>query len=242
VDQSAPSPRFSGEAAGSAVVLAGLLLEAGRPAQALACVEDVMPAYEKVVRTEQDGAKAAEKGRKEGVQLKPGHMDKLQTLLRMRAISPDDSLHRQWAALLACRGAALDRLGRREEAVEAVRQAVGVTEALVCGGGSLPPSGSPASLASFLTMWLLQLEPCYSYDLACHLALASTLSGDAGNLDLPNRAVLALRCAIASGFDNPHQLRTDPALEPLQKRDDFQKLVSDLEARVMGPDVAPRNR
>jgi tetratricopeptide (TPR) repeat protein len=62
-----PSPRFQGEAAGSAVVLAGLLLEAGRPAEALACVEEVLPAHEKVVRREQDRVKAQALEQKDAV-------------------------------------------------------------------------------------------------------------------------------------------------------------------------------
>ena len=132
----------------------------------------------------------------------------------MRAICPDDSLHRQWgAAPSAAGGPRWTVSAGAEEAVEDVRQAVGVTEALVFGGGSLPSSASSASAASFLTMWFLQLEPCHSYDLACHLALASTLSGDAGSLDPAGRAVLVLRCCAVSGFDNTHQLRSDPALD-----------------------------
>ena len=42
----------------------------------------------------------------------------------------------------------------------------------------------------------------------------------------------ALADFIASGFDNPYKLRTDPRLEPLRGREDFQKLVGDLEAKV----------
>ena len=48
--------------------------------------------------------------------------------------------------------------------------------------------------------------------------------------DPAGEAVQALRDYVASGFDNPHKLRTDPALEPLRKRDDFQKLLRELEA------------
>src|SRR5262249_54845005 len=44
------SPRLQGGVAATAAVLAGLLLEAGRPAEALACVEGVLPAHEKLVR------------------------------------------------------------------------------------------------------------------------------------------------------------------------------------------------
>jgi hypothetical protein len=37
---------------------------------------------------------------------------------------------------------------------------------------------------------------------------------------------------IASGFDNPYKLRHDERLEPLRQRNDFQKLVEGLEARL----------
>jgi hypothetical protein len=96
------------------------------------------------------------------------------------------------------------------------------------------PPASPASVWSFLAEELYRQEPCYLYDLARQLALASTLPGDTGIPDPAGQAVGALRDYVASGFDNPHKLRTDPALEPLRKRDDFHKLVRDLEARAQG--------
>ena len=49
---------------------------------------------------------------------------------------------------------------------------------------------------------------------------------------LADPAVKALADFIASGFDNPYKLRNDPRLEPLRSREDFQKLVQDLEATV----------
>jgi hypothetical protein len=86
------------------------------------------------------------------------------------------------------------------------------------------------------------VEPGQLYDLACHLALTSTLPGETGSADLAEQAVQALRCCVASGFDNLHQLRTDSALAPLRKRQDFQKLVRDLEARRPGRKDASQNR
>jgi tetratricopeptide (TPR) repeat protein len=245
VGQGPPSPRFSGEVAGSAVVLAGLLLEAGRPAEALACVDGVLPAHEKIVRTEQDRAKAQALEQKEAAQvdLEPGQHESLQAFLRTRPIFPDSSLHRQWAMLLDRRATALARSGRRAEAVEAVRQAVGITSSLLFGSGPLLRSpGSAASLWAAIAEWLGRLEPCYLYDLACHLALASTLPGANGWPNPADQAVWLLRGSVASGFDNPHKLRTDPALEPLRKREDFRKLVRDLEARDQARKGAPRNR
>jgi tetratricopeptide (TPR) repeat protein len=237
VGQGPPSSRFSGEVAGSVVVLAGLLLEAGRPAEALACVEEVLPGCEKAVWTEQDRVKAAVKEQQEAAQVpvEAGHQDSLQSFLRATPIFPDNSLHRQRAALVARRGAALAHLGREAEAVEAVRQAIGINAGIVWGDRPFhPPPASPDALWAFLPTLLWPLESCHLYDLACHLTLASTRPGANDRPDPAEQAVRALRWCIASGFDNLHQLRTDPALEPLRKREDFRQLVRDLEARSLG--------
>ncbi|MGO8747881.1 MAG: protein kinase domain-containing protein [Thermoguttaceae bacterium] len=117
-------------------------------------------------------------------------------------------IRRVWAELLARKGEALARTGKPAEAGKAVRQAVEITEDIS------------------------KQEPCYLYDLARHLTLASTLPGSAGVNNPADRAKKALGEYIASGFDNPYKLRTDPRLEPLRKREDFQKLVRDLEVKV----------
>ena len=75
-------------------------------------------------------------------------------------------------------------------------------------------------------------EPCYLYDLACHLALASTLPGQTLRPDPAGRGVQALRDLVASGFDNRHKLRTDPRLSPLRQRADFRKLVLELRTQA----------
>jgi len=113
-----------------------------------------------------------------------------------------------WAELLARKGEALARLGKPTDAGKAIRQAIEITEDLC------------------------KQEPCYLDDLAHHLTLASTLPDQAGIPDAADRAVKALRDYIASGFDNPYKLRHDPRLEPLRKREDFQKLVRELEAKL----------
>jgi len=82
------------------------------------------------------------------------------------------------------------------------------------------------------SLFLCKQEPCYLYDLAHHLTLSSTLPCGAGVSNAADRPVKALGEYIASGFDNPYKLHHDPRLEPLRKRDDFQKLVRELEAKV----------
>jgi hypothetical protein len=46
-----------------------------------------------------------------------------------------------------------------------------------------------------------------------------------------DRAMFFLRDAIVRGYAHPAAMRADPDLEALRARDDFQKLIVDLEAR-----------
>jgi eukaryotic-like serine/threonine-protein kinase len=49
-------------------------------------------------------------------------------------------------------------------------------------------------------------------------------------LDQPDQAIAELKQAIAKGFQNAQQLRRDDDLAALREREDFQKLISNLEA------------
>jgi hypothetical protein len=75
-------------------------------------------------------------------------------------------------------------------------------------------------------------EPCYLYDLAHYLALASTFPDKAGIPDAAERAVRALLQFIVSGFDNPYKLTHDDRLVPIRDRADFQDMVRHLEAKL----------
>jgi hypothetical protein len=229
-------PRFQAEAAASAALLARLLLEGRRPAEALACVDAVLPDHGRFVREEQEAARKRAAADVPSDKPAPPTIEGARPIfLVVGPVEPDDlELRRQWAVLLACRGAALAGLDRGPESAEAVRQAVALTEGLL--RGDLEPRCPPVP---GLSVWpfvreLAQLEPCYLYDLACHLALASTLPGNAGLADPASQAVRALRDHIALGFDDASRLRTDPALAPLRQRPDFQDLVRDLEVKLRG--------
>jgi tetratricopeptide (TPR) repeat protein len=229
------APRFQGELAASAALLARLLLEAGRPAEALACVDEVLPDHEQFVQEEQERAKKRAEANNPPDKRDPRTYEPWPVFLSDKPVEPKDlELRRQWVLLLARRSAALARVGRGTEAVEPIRQAIAMTEGLVRGDHELLcPPASPLSVWSFFAEELDQ-EPCYLYDLACHLALASTLADNAGLTDPAGQAAQALRDLVASGFDNAYKLRTDPALDPLRQRPDFEKLVRELEARVKG--------
>ena len=85
-------------------------------------------------------------------------------------------------------------------------------------------------------------ETGYLYDLACHRALCGTLAGlakakpDQEQVALADRyasaSMVALRQAVAAGYDNIAKLQTDPCLAPLRTRADFQTLVHELQQKL----------
>jgi tetratricopeptide (TPR) repeat protein len=244
-----PSPRFQGELAASASLLASLLLEEGRAREALDCIDRVLESYESFIRDEPLRAKDLTAARDTPATLASVAADDTGLTLffpfhpasMYKPLVPESlELRRRWAALLAQRGRALVQLRRGGEAVEPVSKAIRMTGELLHGGGEVRcPPASPASVWCFLAEELYRQEPCYLYDRACYLALASTLDRAAGNPDPAGEAAQDLRDYVASGFDNPHKLRTDPALEPLRKRDDFQKLLRELEVVPPGREQTP---
>ncbi|APW58785.1 hypothetical protein [Paludisphaera borealis] len=92
------------------------------------------------------------------------------------------------------------------------------------------------------------LDATSQYNLASTLSLALSLVGAKDGSPPPDddeklsaadklrrrlyadRAVVALRQAVAKGFNQLDVYRTDPALDPLRSRDDFQKILADLAA------------
>jgi serine/threonine protein kinase/tetratricopeptide (TPR) repeat protein len=81
-----------------------------------------------------------------------------------------------------------------------------------------------------------------SYDAACLLCRCTTLAvkdaqlADARRKELAqgyaDRALALLRQAIALGFNDAAHLKEDPDLDPLRAREEFGKLVTDLEAKT----------
>jgi hypothetical protein len=135
------------------------MLAAGHPADALACVDEALPAHERLVRTEQDRAKNPTSLKELlGAGTAPTRLEPLRSeaalpfYLTARPSAPEDAALRQrWAVLLARKGAALASVGRDAEAVKAVQQAVGMTEGLLRGERELCcPPASPVSVWSFL--------------------------------------------------------------------------------------------
>jgi hypothetical protein len=69
------------------------------------------------------------------------------------------------------------------------------------------------------------------YDLACVCALASAaVKDDAKRREqYADRAVALLRQAVAAGWKDAAHMKKDQDLAPLRDREDFQKLLAELE-------------
>jgi tetratricopeptide (TPR) repeat protein len=71
------------------------------------------------------------------------------------------------------------------------------------------------------------------YDLACVFALSTAAAGEDRKLGetYARRAVALLRRALARGYKDIEHLKKDSDLDALRSRDDFQQLLTDLEAK-----------
>jgi hypothetical protein len=77
--------------------------------------------------------------------------------------------------------------------------------------------------------------------LACYYALLAGVAAEAGSgltaaegQEVADKAMEVLRRAVVSGYRNVAKMRTDTDLDSLRKREDFQKLMQELEAKGKG--------
>jgi eukaryotic-like serine/threonine-protein kinase len=85
--------------------------------------------------------------------------------------------------------------------------------------------------------------PADAYDAACFLSRCVRRVSKHDKLDVKerqqaaqfynDRAMKLLRAAVSKGFKNVAHLKKDTDLDPLRQRDDFQKLVAELEAAAV---------
>jgi tetratricopeptide (TPR) repeat protein/tRNA A-37 threonylcarbamoyl transferase component Bud32 len=123
-------------------------------------------------------------------------------------------LQRDLAYSLSRLGIMQHRGGHLSEAVASLRQAVAILERL------------PA------------LPPVEHYNLACYYALLAGIAAEASSgltvaegQAAADKAMDALRRAVAAGYRDVANMRTDTDLDPLRQREDFQKLLQELEAK-----------
>jgi eukaryotic-like serine/threonine-protein kinase len=126
---------------------------------------------------------------------------------------------------LSSLGTVQRRAGRPAEAVDSFRRAIELVEQL--------PTPTPRN----------------RYSLACCHAQLAGVAGDPGSgmtaaqgKAEAEQAMNLLQQAIAGGYEGIGRLRTDASLHALRSRDDFQKLVKELETKVAKMlKVAPRS-
>jgi serine/threonine protein kinase/tetratricopeptide (TPR) repeat protein len=157
-------------------------------------------------------------------------------------------------------GLTANQVGRPEAAVARYDKAVAILEGVVAAGlksarnalvsaridrsTARAAGGAHAQAAAESDAVFRQggLHSGHLYDLACTFSQCSAAADRDGKLSPADRAVLKARYAeravrflqqaIADGWRNPQHLKTDPDVEPLRARQDFQKLLADLEAKT----------
>jgi eukaryotic-like serine/threonine-protein kinase len=138
------------------------------------------------------------------------------------------------------RAEALDRLARHADALEdwdrALALNLGVADlAAICSGRaqSLARAGNHVEAAAEANTLAESagLNGGALYDLACVFTLAAAAVKDDAKLrdQYAARAVELLRQAVAKGFKDATHMKKDIDLDPLREREDFKKLLADLE-------------
>jgi serine/threonine-protein kinase len=163
-----------------------------------------------------------------------------------------DSYQRAVAECHDVLGSALARTGRRDEALRSLTQARATLKRLVDDhpdfiayqadlaenylwtGAVYQDLGRPAE--ALRELWnarelLGRMSPGGGnlYDLARTESRLVALAGTGELKPQADRAMEALRRAVARGYRSPYALRSDPSLDPLRSRPDFQTLLLDLQ-------------
>ena len=83
--------------------------------------------------------------------------------------------------------------------------------------------------------------PAYAYNAACFLSLCVPIVAKHDGLDATQReeaaqfygdaAMKLLRDAVSKGYKDVAHMKKDTDLDPLRPRDDFQKLIAELEGK-----------
>jgi tetratricopeptide (TPR) repeat protein len=144
-----------------------------------------------------------------------------------------------------------DALARYDKAIEIMKNALdqgyaaarpGLREAWTGRATTLARQGSHARAAEEAEALAREdANSAHVYNVACIYANASAAAGrdlklspaERARLETryADRAMAFLRQAIAQGPGRPDAIRKDPDLDPLRARDDFQKLLTELEAQ-----------
>jgi tetratricopeptide (TPR) repeat protein len=148
------------------------------------------------------------------------------------------------ALKVACtiRANALDRLHKHAEAVKEWERVLGLSpdaervRARLNRANSRIQTGEVAGAlveVADLTE-ASELQPVDWYNLGCVYAVASGTVADKKQ-EYADRAMVLLRKAVQAGYDNPAHMAKDSDLDSLRGREDFQKIMAELEAAAKTP-------
>jgi serine/threonine protein kinase/tetratricopeptide (TPR) repeat protein len=144
----------------------------------------------------------------------------------------------------ANRAQALDKLGRYAEALQHFDQALALADARMRAGirlqraTALVHSGDTARATAEADALAAEQDAQADtlYDTACIYArCASAARGDAKRADpFATRAVELLRRAVKKGYKDAARLKNDPDLDALRAREDFKKVLQEVQERPAG--------
>jgi tetratricopeptide (TPR) repeat protein/tRNA A-37 threonylcarbamoyl transferase component Bud32 len=229
----------------------------GHIAEALACYQRSRALMEALVREDPSGEETANELAKcyyDAATVQPA-AEAVQSYQRAADIrrplveaNPDHlSVRNDLGLSLASLGTALGQLGRLDDARNALRQALEHHRRVLARAPEVPwyrkclstalgalatverHAGRPdeAVTLALERQKLWAGDPAHLYEVARDLAQTASQAG------APRRAAVlavnAIRQAAACGFHDVGRLRTDATLDPLRQRDDFRKLLDELD-------------
>jgi tetratricopeptide (TPR) repeat protein len=206
-----------------------VLLKLDRPVEARAALERSRETHRRLVEANPEAIPY--KSMLGGIHVRLGDLD--------RATGRLDEARAEYGRALALNEGLIKSNPKVGPVVFAVTTALRRVGLLDYAAGRFAEAAAANRRAITLYEGLPNLPPFNVFELACCRALQAGLAGkdgsgvpaDAGAAEAA-KAMDLLRKAVAAGYRNLHDLRTDAGLEPLRQRDDFQQLLADLEAKA----------
>ncbi len=209
--------------------LGDVLSELGRSAEALAILRTAQDAIERIAR-EHAGVVQYQEDKANGLYYlatalrKAGRADEALAACNrgieicevlLRSDRELRGIRARLADLFSERGAVAEAVGRLGEAVKSYQRAVAQIEALA----------SPSAY------YLGDLGRCHARLAGLAAVAGSGLPAEAARAE-GDKCIEALRRAAAAGFTDAEMLRTNGDFEPVRQREDFQKLLGEVEAKA----------
>ena len=233
--------------------LAEAYVKLGRHADALKLIEETLADSKRVLPPDHPNTLMSVQFLAETYVKLGRHADALKSYLEIlaankRVFGPD---HPDTLASMRAVAASLFKLNRGAEAILVIDECVARAAGKVVHARMIPgvidlrlrhfqKTGDPAGCRATAEMWdkLNRTDAVSLYDAACWRAVtasvqAKTPGTDAARLaqDDADRAMQWLHKAVQAGYKDAAHMKKDTDLDPLRDREDFKKLLAELEAK-----------